>query len=381
MSPARGDPHEPDERDRRHAAIHAGEALELDAQHSVRLIGKQVEERSDHGVRSARPNEPTREVSDEHEKRNEAQKEVKCHRRRGRKRVVIVKPFNQPPQRAHDAMMSLRASRQTGREPRCDFRHGRRDAITKDVIEQGDVERAQEMWQRSDVRRLLAFTGVAVFAASALVVACGHSNSNEADDASTDAFTIDRARLPATVTINVDASTPDGSACVVTIASPPLEPGVHVAVGTPITWDSNPPSSGTHYPIWAAYQEFVNPVPRGFYVHDLEHGAIDLLYNCAGDAGDADGGACPDVVDGLRAVSAAIPDDPLCTSANEGVRVRTVMTPDPLIPTRVAAAAWGWTYTADCIDVPTLTAFALAHYGQGTEFFCTNGQTNFSIAQ
>lgn len=164
--------------------------------------------------------------------------------------------------------------------------------------------------------------------------------------------------------------TESDAGCVVTIASPPLLPALHVAIGSDIQWDSNPPSSGPHYPIWAAYQTYDTPVPRGYYVHDLEHGAIVFVYNC-GDAG------CPDVVAGLQAASDSLPDDPLCTAAGEGVRVRTVITPDPLVDVTVAAAAWGWTYKADCVDLPSLEAFAAAHYGQGPEVFCTNGTTQF----
>ncbi len=158
--------------------------------------------------------------------------------------------------------------------------------------------------------------------------------------------------------------------CLVTVASPPLLPALHVAIGSDIQWDSNPPSSGPHFPIWAAYQAYDTPVPRGYYVHDLEHGAIVFVFNC-GDAG------CPDVVAAFHAASDSLPDDPLCTSAGEGIRVRTVITPDPLLDVTVAAAAWGWTYKGDCVDLPSLEAFAAAHYGQGPEQFCTNGTTQF----
>jgi hypothetical protein len=104
-------------------------------------------------------------------------------------------------------------------------------------------------------------------------------------------------------------------------------------------------------------------------VHDLEHGAIVFLYNC--DAG------CPEVVGALQAASDAIPDDPVCTAAGQGVRVRTVITPDPLIDVPVAAAAWGWDYRAQCVDMPTLVDFAQSHYGQGPEDICGNGTTQF----
>ncbi len=144
-------------------------------------------------------------------------------------------------------------------------------------------------------------------------------------------------------------------------------------IGTDITtWNSNPPSSGDHYPVWAAYQEYDAAVPRGYYVHDLEHGAIDFLYDCASDAGDA--GSCDAIAQGLRTAMQSIPTDPQC---DPSVRVRHVITPDPLLEHPVAAAAWGWTYNADCVDLPTLEAFAQQHYAQAPENFCTDGITGF----
>ena len=192
---------------------------------------------------------------------------------------------------------------------------------------------------------------------TAVVASCGgrHAGASAASDASPG---LDGPYFP-------DAS------CLVEIDSPPVVPGVHVPIGSAIDWDSNPPSSGPHYPIWAAYQAYTSPVPRGYYVHDEEHGGVVLLYQCSDDAG------CPDVAAALQSVSDALPDDPLCTSAGEGVRVRTVITPDPLIDVPVAAAAWGWVYKAQCVDLPTLTAFAQEHYGQGPEVLCANGTTQF----
>jgi hypothetical protein len=162
---------------------------------------------------------------------------------------------------------------------------------------------------------------------------------------------------------------PDAS-CFVEIDSPPLLPALHVPIGSSIEWDSNPPSSGSHYPIWAAYQAYTSPVPRGYYVHNEEHGGIILLYQC-------DDAACPEVAAALQSVSDAIPDDPLCAAAGQGVRVRTIITPDPLIDVPIAAAAWGWVYRAQCLDLPTLTAFAQQHYAQGPEVLCADGTTQF----
>jgi hypothetical protein len=202
-----------------------------------------------------------------------------------------------------------------------------------------------------------AFVVAAVAAGGLLVASC--SGAGPADDGPPD------GAVP-----RLDAPIHPDARCPVTIDSPPLVPVSHVPIGSDIQWSSNPPSSGPHYGIWAAYQAYTTPVPRGYYVHDLEHGAIVFLYNCGA-------GGCPDVVAALHAASDAIPDDPLCAEAAQGVRVRTVITPDPLLDVPVAAAAWGWTYKADCADLPTLEDFAITHYGQGLEPLCGNGTNLF----
>ncbi len=179
--------------------------------------------------------------------------------------------------------------------------------------------------------------------------------------------------------------------CIESVSTHPLLASSHVPAGSAVAWNSNPPSSGPHYGVWAAYQEFSTPVPRGNYVHDLEHGAVVYLYNCAllggGSAVDAgtDGGAaqgadagtenCEALVQGLRDAVAALPDDPRCASTP--VRVRAVITPDPLITSAIAASAWGFTYTSECLDLPTLEAFARDHYAHSPEDVCANGATSF----
>lgn len=209
---------------------------------------------------------------------------------------------------------------------------------------------------------LLPFPAAFLFGACGGDKAASDGGALDGGTATLDQHVPDRARLDHP--LHPDAS------CSVTIDTPPLLDSPHVPVGTPVTYDSNPPSSGPHYPIWAAFQEFMTPVDRRYYVHDLEHGAVVLLYRCD------DGSGCPEIVQGLRDVAASLADDPICNKST-GPRNRVVITPDPLLPTTVAAAAWGWTYTADCLDVPSLKAFVVQHYGDGTEVFCANGQTQF----
>jgi hypothetical protein len=154
---------------------------------------------------------------------------------------------------------------------------------------------------------------------------------------------------------------PDAS-CLVTITAPDTPAAAHVDEGTAITYPSNPPSGGPHYPRWATYSVHPDPVPAPYWVHNLEHGAIVMLHKC-----DPDAGACQAF---LSQVSAALPDDPSCAA---NIRVRVVIAPDPSLTTPFAASAWGWTYASACPDMGTLVDFAKAHYAKGPEDTCAEG--------
>ncbi len=149
------------------------------------------------------------------------------------------------------------------------------------------------------------------------------------------------------------------------IDRPPLLDAEHVPFDTVVAYNSNPPSSGPHYAVWAAFKEYDHPVDWRYLVHDLEHGAVVLAYKCASPS------ACPEVVASLRAVAESLPADPLC--AGGAVKNRIVIVPDPNLSSPVGAAAWGHTYVGDCVDAPTLTSFATENYGKGPEDLCANG--------
>ena len=137
---------------------------------------------------------------------------------------------------------------------------------------------------------------------------------------------------------------------------------LHVSDCSVIDYPMNPPVYGDHYPVWAAYTSYSFPVPLGFLVHDLEHGAIVLLYNCP------DG--CADEVAAAQAFIDALPADPRCADA---VKHQLVLSPDPTLPTRWAAIAWGHSLAAECFTAPAFRAFYDAHLAHGPEDTCANG--------
>jgi len=160
----------------------------------------------------------------------------------------------------------------------------------------------------------------------------------------------------------------DGSSCNVLVESQPNGGHLHIQDCAPVTYDSNPPSSGTHYPDWAMYKSYAAPVPWGFLVHDLEHGAIVITYNCP------DG--CLDEVAQAQALIDGLPTDRSC----KGAPMRIVLVPDPGLgvngdaDVRWAASAWTWTLRAPCFDRDAFASFITAHYqGPDTEAACGGG--------
>ena len=52
----------------------------------------------------------------------------------------------------------------------------------------------------------------------------------------------------------------------------------HVDLGSPLTNTNNPPASGSHYPVTARWAFSDSPLQPGFWIHNLEHGGITVLY-------------------------------------------------------------------------------------------------------
>jgi hypothetical protein len=89
---------------------------------------------------------------------------------------------------------------------------------------------------------------------------------------------------------------------------------LHVPIGEKVRYSNCPPASGRHYqtpggPIRGGlYGPDDAPVPQG-WIHNLEHGAIVLLYRCPGDACTEQGQA------ELQALLAKWPLSPICQTA------------------------------------------------------------------
>lgn len=144
------------------------------------------------------------------------------------------------------------------------------------------------------------------------------------------------------------------------------EPGAafnHLPNCSTLDFATHPPTGGTHYGTWAAYQTYAEAVPWGFLVHSMEHGAVVLAYRCDGD--------CTAVRDGLQAIIDERPVDPLCASHASDRRL--ILVPDPELEWPIAVVAWERLYLATCLDAPSIRTFIDDAYGHGREDLCHDG--------
>lgn len=124
---------------------------------------------------------------------------------------------------------------------------------------------------------------------------------------------------------------------------------MHVPQDSEIEWLSDPPHSGPHYPTWEDWGEADGVVPRGNWVHNLEHGGIILGYRCNDD--------CLEERAVLQQVVDMRPD------------LRVLLTPDPLLPgdERFSAISWTWIHRFDEPDLAELLCFVDQHENHAPE--------------
>ena len=129
----------------------------------------------------------------------------------------------------------------------------------------------------------------------------------------------------------------------------------HVTVGTSVSYTYCPPASGKHYnaggqgPIAPRfYGPDDNTVPQN-WLHNLEHGGMSILYNCARSGCDTDS------LSQLRELVGNFPASPICNIA--GGRISPVIARFDQMKGSFAAVVWGRVLLQDKLDVPQLLEF------------------------
>lgn len=139
----------------------------------------------------------------------------------------------------------------------------------------------------------------------------------------------------------------------------PVERAEHVPEGTPLDHATRPPTSGKHFDAWyPTYGVVEQPVPAGNWVHNLEHGAVALLYNCPS--------GCPELVQQIKELHASLPRG---RNARRGA-ARMLAVPYADMDHKLAVVAWGWLLELDEFDADKIRRFYDARIDRGPE--CVN---------
>ena len=140
-------------------------------------------------------------------------------------------------------------------------------------------------------------------------------------------------------------------------------PHFHILPPATVSYNHNPPTSGCHYSI--ASQAPVLPgaypsnavIPPEYWVHNLEHGYIVVLYNCPQ--------GCDSDFQKLVAWRKTLPPDPAANGAIPYAKV--VILPWPSMDKKFAAVSWDYYEGFDSLDITKIQDFYDNHVGHSPE--------------
>lgn len=98
-------------------------------------------------------------------------------------------------------------------------------------------------------------------------------------------------------------------------------------------YNSNPPTSGPHDPVWTTkgiYKTSAVDLGKGHLLHSLEHGYIEIHYNCQAkpDPASQDDARCQNLIKQLTDI------------VNQKGLFKMILLPNPTIDTKVSVVAW-----------------------------------------
>jgi hypothetical protein len=126
----------------------------------------------------------------------------------------------------------------------------------------------------------------------------------------------------------------------------------HVADISNFSYNSNPPTSGPHYPDWTRRGIFNEDANDGNLIHSLEHGYVIVSYNCEQFG---EGANCAD----LQAFLSQF------FEANQSLRL--IVVPRSTLDVPVALTAWNRILKLNAWDEEQAASFAKAFNNKGPE--------------
>lgn len=136
------------------------------------------------------------------------------------------------------------------------------------------------------------------------------------------------------------------------------------------TYNSNPPTSGPHLATWVKPGVYKEPQSEGELIHSLEHGYIEINYNC--NAAVVSGGALDDA---KNASPSAINTSNTCVDlikklediARKKKLFKLLVVPRPSITTPIVLAAWTYILPLEGYDEKKIVQFIDYHRDHGPE--------------
>jgi hypothetical protein len=122
-------------------------------------------------------------------------------------------------------------------------------------------------------------------------------------------------------------------------------------------WNSDPPTSGEHYPRWAPAGFYEEAIADEFLVHNLEHGYIVIYYNCSGLSDDE----CVVYKFAIQAAMAAAGNDPTTQTP------KLIAVPRPGMENPITYTSWGRLYRATTFAPEELLLFVSLYRSQAPE--------------
>lgn len=144
-------------------------------------------------------------------------------------------------------------------------------------------------------------------------------------------------------------------------------PHTHVQPPAKVTYNHNPPTSGCHYILQGNDPAPIQPgvydqeINAEYWVHNLEHGYVAILYNCPT--------GCSDAVQSLITWRKSLPPDPGAAAAQAGTinYAKVIVLPWHTMPVKFAAVSWDYYQGWNAFDLTAIKAFFDNHVGRSPE--------------
>lgn len=147
-------------------------------------------------------------------------------------------------------------------------------------------------------------------------------------------------------------------------------PHTHLSPPAKVTYKHDPPTSGCHYslgppnPAPVAAGDYNHALAPEYWVHNLEHGYVAVLYNCPS--------GCDSDFQQLRAWRKKLSPDPQGQSCQPPIGyAKVIVLPWTSMQPKFAAVSWDYYDPMPKLDIAEIQRFYDNHNGHAPESVCT----------